>query len=322
MVYNEFQNQMKKWILCILSLLLTFGSLEAQNKKMKIAVMDFRAGVGVSESEVNGLSDMLINTLFETRRFEIVERTQLYEVLKEQKLQGDLTVQQLVQLGRILGVKSVLIGTVNFLAERKNLDGSYQGEYNVDVRAVDVESGQIVTTAGATKMSNSTYREMMEKIGQQLVKNLFDEPVSGIFLSGKMERKGRDLTLGGRELSKEEVRTLVGQENYETYLSARKQIAIGRVFTPIFYSSLGLSTIFLLADAEVPLSITLPIAGISCPLMCIFKGVGKGRINWIADDYNQKHNIFSYVVSPSVMQINTPESQGNTALGMTFSINF
>ena len=59
---------MKRLTLLLLSLLLAFGSLEAQNKdkKMKIAVMDFRAGVGVKESEVQGLSDMLINTMYES----------------------------------------------------------------------------------------------------------------------------------------------------------------------------------------------------------------------------------------------------------------
>ena len=143
--------KMKKLTLLFISLLLVLGSLEAQNKqnkKMKIAVMDFKAGVGVNANEVEGLSDMLIITLFETKKFDIVERSQLYEVFKEQNLQGDLTVQQCVQVGRILGVKSILIGTVNFLAEHKNLDGSMTGEYNVDVRAVDVESGEVVTTAG------------------------------------------------------------------------------------------------------------------------------------------------------------------------------
>jgi len=166
---------MKKFSLIIMLLMAFAMTATAQNKKMKIAVMDFKAGVGVNANEVEGLSDMLINTLFETKKFDIVERTQLYEVLKEQKLQGELTVQQCVQIGRILGVESVLIGTVNFLAEHKNLDGSMTGEYNVDIRAVSVESGQIVTTAGGTKSPNSTYRAMMEEIARKLAANLLDE---------------------------------------------------------------------------------------------------------------------------------------------------
>ena len=148
----------------------------AQDKKMKIAVMDFKAGVGVNADQVEGLSDMLINTLFETKKFNIVERSQLYEVLKEQNLQGELTVQQCVKVGRILGVESVLIGTVNFLAEHKNYDGSMTGEYNVDIRAVSVESGEVMTTAGGTKSPGSTYRALMEEIARKLAVNIGGKP--------------------------------------------------------------------------------------------------------------------------------------------------
>ena len=167
---------MKKISLIIMLLLAFTMTATAQNKKMKIAVMDFKAGVGVNANEGEGLSDMLINTLYESGKFSIVERSQINQVLKEQKFQAsELTNEQLAEVGRILGVESVLIGTVNFLAEHKNPDGSMTGEYNVDVRAVDVESGEVVTTAGATKSSGSTYRSMMEKIGCQLAKNLMEE---------------------------------------------------------------------------------------------------------------------------------------------------
>ena len=159
--------------LLVLTLILALGSMNAQNEKMKIAVMDFKTGVGVDTQEVQGLSDMLINTLYESGKFSIIERSQLNHVLDEWDFQAsELTNEQLVQVGRILGVRAVLVGTVNFLASHKNPDGSYTGEYNVDVRAVDVESGEVVTTAGATKKRNATYREMMEKIGKQLAKNL------------------------------------------------------------------------------------------------------------------------------------------------------
>lgn len=174
---------MKKISLIIMLLMALAMTATAQNKKMKIAVMDFKPGVGVNANEVEGLSDMLINTLYESGKFSIVERSQINQVLKEQKFQAsELTNEQLAQVGRILGVESVLIGTVNFLAEHKNLDGSMTGEYNVDVRAVDVESGEVVTTAGAAKSSGSTYRAMMEKIGRQLAANLMEEDIEVVAL--------------------------------------------------------------------------------------------------------------------------------------------
>lgn len=181
----------------------------AQNKKMKIAVMDFKAGVGVSANEVEGLSDMLINTMYESGKFNIVERSQINQVLKEQKFQAsELTNEQLAQVGRILGVESVLIGTVNFLAEHKNIDGSMTGEYNVDVRAVDVESGEVVTTAGAAKSSGSTYRAMMEKIGRQLAANLMEEVEIEV------------VTLRTGLLTKSESKDIYG--NYVYYLDGKR----------------------------------------------------------------------------------------------------
>lgn len=166
---------MKKMML-FLALLLMIGQISAQNKKVKVAVMDFKNGVGVEKKEVMGLSDILINSLYETGKFSIIERSQLDKVFKELDFQAsELSNEQLAQVGRILGVNSILVGTVNFIASTKSPDGSYYGEYNVDVRAVDVESGKIVTTAGATKKSSQTYREMMKKISRQLAKNLADE---------------------------------------------------------------------------------------------------------------------------------------------------
>lgn len=189
---------MKKISLIIMLLLAFATAATAQNKKMKIAVMDFKAGVGVNVNEVEGLSDMLINTMYESGKFSIVERSQINQVLKEQKFQAsELTNDQLAQVGRILGVESVLIGTVNFLAEHKNLDGSVTGEYNVDVRAVDVESGEVVTTAGAAKSSGSTYRAMMEKIGRQLAANLMnEEPEVSVLRTGLLTKSDIKDTFG------------------------------------------------------------------------------------------------------------------------------
>ena len=148
--------------------------------------------------------------------------------------------------------------------------------------------------------------------------------------NGRMERRGRDLFLDDKELSEEEVLLLIGQQNYETYLSAKKQIGLGRVFTPIFFASLGATVLFSivgLADEEDLLWVAMGtgiVADISLPLMLVFKGVGKGRMNWVADEYNKngRASAFSYQLSPSIIRCNSLESQNNLGLGLTFSINF
>lgn len=167
MVNNKQRLTMRKGTL-LLVLLLAFVSLNAQNNKMKIAVMDFKAGVGVNQAEIEGLSDMLINTLFQTGKFEIIERTQIDQARKELKFQEtEPTYEQIAQMGRFLGVESVLIGTVNKLFD----------EYNVDVRAINVESAKVVTTAGRSldKKTASAFRKMMEKLGKELANNLIED---------------------------------------------------------------------------------------------------------------------------------------------------
>ena len=202
---------MKKIYLLIMLLMAFAMVATAQNKKMKIAVMDFKAGVGVNADQVEGLSDMLINTMYESGKFNIVERSQINQVLKEQKFQAsELTNDQLAQVGRILGVESVLIGTVNFLAEHKNVDGSMTGEYNVDIRAVSVESGEVVTTAGGTKSPGSTYRAMMEKIARQLAENLTGEKTEEVVPMRGLLTKGGDLYyLDGKPLTNEQYMELI-----------------------------------------------------------------------------------------------------------------
>lgn len=164
--------------------------------------------------------------------------------------------------------------------------------------------------------------------------------------NGKMERKGRNLTLNGRELPDEEILSLVGPENYETYLSARKQISVGNVFTPIFWASLGASSILLASAYLFPEShynpysgnvyetenmdfliaslVTGVVAYVSLPLMVIFKSAGKGRMNWVANEYNRNvdSSTISYQLSPSIMKCNPMVSQNNIGLGLTFSLNF
>jgi curli biogenesis system outer membrane secretion channel CsgG len=134
---------MKKHLM-VLCLLFGFAinSISAQSR-IRIAVLDFRPGVGVSESLVDGISEMLISSLFDTRRFSIIERTQINNAIQEQGFQrANITTGQIAQVGKILGVEYVLIGIINFIVTERTLEnvetGMAKGEYNIDVRIVDL----------------------------------------------------------------------------------------------------------------------------------------------------------------------------------------
>jgi hypothetical protein len=60
------------------------------------------------------------------------------------------------------------------------------------------------------------------------------------------------------------------------------------------------------------------------PTGYILRGIGAGKISRIAEEYNENNptTAISYRISPSIMPVNVPQSQGNVAYGMTFSVNF
>ena len=203
-----------------------------------------------------------------------------------------------------------------------NQDGPMYSISRNEVNSINYQNGEVELITSGTNANQSSWST-----------------------NGRMERDGRNLTLNGRELTDEEVLSLVGQENYETYLSARKQIAVGRAFTPVFWASLG-ATAFLIVSAYyiwpdyyswhgewyttenesllIAGCITGAVATVSLPLMCIFKGVGKGRMNWVADEYNRSAStcVFSYQISPSIMKCNSMGSQNGLGLGLTFILDF
>jgi hypothetical protein len=167
---------MKKMLIIAVTAIFIANVTNAQDR-MRIAVMDFNPGVGADASMVSGLSDMLINSLFDTRRFTIVERTQLDQVVREQGFQRtNLSAGEIARIGRILGVEYVLVGTVNVITTGRTLEqvktGMRYAEYNLDVRIVSVESGEIVATAGMTRSGSQTYRSLMPRLAEDIVSRL------------------------------------------------------------------------------------------------------------------------------------------------------
>ena len=63
---------------------------------------------------------------------------------------------------------------------------------------------------------------------------------------------------------------------------------------------------------------------LSLPPGYILRSVGVKKIKGIAEGYNlnNRKTAVHYQLTPSVMPVNVPQSQGHMAYGMTFSINF
>lgn len=135
-------------LMCLMAL-----SMSAQ----RCAVLEFKAGVGISQADVDGISAIFI-TYFRPAGYTMVERTQIDKAIDEQGFQRSrMTESQMVRIGQILNVSKIVVGDVNVV----------MGQYNVDARVINVESGTIAATEGAT-FAGSSYRSTMQSIAQKL----------------------------------------------------------------------------------------------------------------------------------------------------------
>ncbi len=134
-------------------------------QSQRCAVLEFKAGVGISQNDVDGISALFI-TYFQPDGFTMVERTQIDRVIDEQGFQrSSMTQDQIVRLGEILNVSKIVIGEINIVFE----------QYQVDARIVNVETGTIAATEGAT-FTTTSYRNSMQDLAVKLASKIAITP--------------------------------------------------------------------------------------------------------------------------------------------------
>ena len=144
---------MKKFGIIVLMMLVSLSVTFAQ----KIAVLDFKAGVGITQIDVDGLSSTFV-TYFNPRGYQLVERSQINQVIEEQGFQKTtLTESQMVRLGQIMNLSKIVVGDVNIVG----------GSPNLDVRVIDVQSGEVTGRDGAT-FAWTNYRTTMQQLAEKV----------------------------------------------------------------------------------------------------------------------------------------------------------
>jgi len=146
------------------------NSMISEDKK-KVAVVEFPDLRGNVSEFGRYISEELITRLFNTRKFEVIERRLLNKVLDEQKL----TVSDLIdpssikELGKILGVDAIVTGTITDLGST----------LKVNARIISTETGSVIAVAAIeivqkpslTKIPNDK-QIMEEKTGDTLPSEL------------------------------------------------------------------------------------------------------------------------------------------------------
>jgi curli biogenesis system outer membrane secretion channel CsgG len=143
-------------------------------KRPRIAVMDFEYSAIGNEwapwlrTNVKAVNDILVNKLVDGGHFAVIERTKLDQVIQEQNLgnSGRVDTSSAAKIGRVLGVQTIIIGSVTEF----NIDKQSQGinlpmfgsvgggktsaNVKINMRAIDTKTGEILYTAQGIGSSN------------------------------------------------------------------------------------------------------------------------------------------------------------------------
>ena len=126
----------------------------------RYAVLEFDAAKGISITQVDGISEMFA-TCFNPRGYTEVDRSYINRVLSEQNLQHSAKTESIaVRVGKIMNVSKVVVGKVSMLG----------GQYQVDVKVVDVETEVSIAKDGATVTGN--YREKICELARRVASRI------------------------------------------------------------------------------------------------------------------------------------------------------
>lgn len=130
-----------------------------------VAVMDFSSFMmgdgGASVQLGKAISAMLVTEFTGRPGMRIVERARIQDLIREQDLSLSGRVDEAIEIGKMLGVQYVLHGQVTSIA----------GNLRMDIRAVDVETSEIVSvmkTSAQTTELLSVVVELADEFGQSL----------------------------------------------------------------------------------------------------------------------------------------------------------
>ncbi|HDH99566.1 MAG: hypothetical protein DRP94_07100 [Candidatus Latescibacterota bacterium] len=153
--------------LAFATVVLFWGPLAGAQELPGIAVMDFES-IGGDPHLGPGVAENLRTALIQTGQFKVIERAALQKVLEEQKLQitGLVDPQSAIKLGKLVGAKLIVVGSVVKFAEA----------YTLNVRFIDAETGVAIKAEKVQASSEAEIPRMIDRVVEMIV---------GIYPKGK-----------------------------------------------------------------------------------------------------------------------------------------
>ncbi|MDD5065682.1 MAG: CsgG/HfaB family protein [bacterium] len=145
---------MKRSILFLLLLLLPCGLMAAQ-PALSVMALENKSGWHGYELG-DGMADMLITAFAQTKKFRIMERSELKKIMEEQELgaSGLVTPQTAAKIGKLLGVQYMVTGSVNQYGTKSSGASAFgigvkqnSAEVGLDIRLIDTTTAEIIASA-------------------------------------------------------------------------------------------------------------------------------------------------------------------------------
>ncbi|HXI24347.1 MAG TPA: FlgO family outer membrane protein [Pyrinomonadaceae bacterium] len=128
-----------------------------ENQKHTIAVVEFSDLKGNVTNFGRFLSEELITRLYLTKKFKVIERQQLNKIIAEQKLSltGVVDPASAQKLGRVLGVDSIVFGSVSDLVKT----------LRINARLISTETGEVFAAASIEIVKDDAVSSLMGDSG-------------------------------------------------------------------------------------------------------------------------------------------------------------
>ncbi|URA10340.1 FlgO family outer membrane protein [Thermospira aquatica] len=126
-----------------------------KEENKKLAVLDFFDIEGKATPLGSYLAETITTKVFQTKKFEIIERRMLSKLIEEQKLSliGFIDPETAQNIGKLIGASAIITGTVSDL-----------GDFiRVNARLISTEKGTILGAASIDIIKDNTIKKLLSK---------------------------------------------------------------------------------------------------------------------------------------------------------------
>ncbi len=178
------------WGLALAAAVLLPQGIAAQDARPGVAVLPFANGGSYGQDREDfealevGLQQMLMTELAVDDQLRIIERSQLRQLIEEQDLgaSGRVDANTAARLGRLVGARYMILGGFTDL----------YGDFRIDARVVNVETGEIVKTERVRNKREQIYDLVVDLAGQ--VRDGLDlPPLSRQAMQQREQRQEREV---------------------------------------------------------------------------------------------------------------------------------